>query len=559
MDHVGNIRLLGGGQFKNARLENLAVDPATPFVGQIWFNTVTGLYHGYDGTNVTTFASGGNAEAVLARLNAVITSTGLSQVDGSLPSLAATNYIAEAPTIFAALVALDTQAKTGADAQTATDLVVTGQGTQIATMIAALGLGAEGAFVPYTGANYVAGATSEHGAVTALDTQAKVNADAVAANTTSIAGKVSLAGDAMSGNLTFSGLATVTGLKAPENVSDAATRGYVDALVNGLSWLRPTLAALPSHLDFATALVIGDRIANLTDFKIYTVTAGGANGAGATFDAGVAVAKGEAFLSKDTAQGYTFNGVELVGFTSAGAAVAGIGLTQNGTQIDVNMGAGIAQLPTDEVGIDVSPTGGLFLTVDGTTPSTDTAAQLHLLLDGGQLVTSATGLKLGLAGVTENELAASVAGAGLIGGAGAALSVATGNGLKLNGDAVELDQAITDALYVALAGGTLTGPLLTAADPAVPLEVANKRYVDLVKAAVEGGTFVYTGAVAATSHEVIHNIGSKFVGVTVIDGADNVIIPDTVVFNDTTKLTVTFSSAITCKIVATGKFVPAVV
>ena len=69
------------------------------------------------------------------------------------------------------------------------------------------------------------------------------------------------------------------------------------------------------------------------------------------------------------------NWIEIAGPGSIGA---GIGLSYSGNILNVNLGAGIAQLPSDEVGIDVYIGGGLMTTLDGTTSNTTTAAQLSL-------------------------------------------------------------------------------------------------------------------------------------------------------------------------------------
>ena len=61
-----------------------------------------------------------------------------------------------------------------------------------------------------------------------------------------------------------------------------------------------------------------------------------------------------------------------------GAVGAGIGLSYSGTVLNVNLGAGVAQLPSDEVGIDIYVGGGLMTTTDGTASSTLTNAQLSL-------------------------------------------------------------------------------------------------------------------------------------------------------------------------------------
>ena len=67
--------------------------------------------------------------------------------------------------------------------------------------------------------------------------------------------------------------------------------------------------------------------------------------------------------------------VEISGPGSIGD---GIGLSYSGNVLNINLGAGISQLPSDEVGIDIYTGSGLMTTVDGTTSSTVTGAQLSL-------------------------------------------------------------------------------------------------------------------------------------------------------------------------------------
>jgi hypothetical protein len=71
----------------------------------------------------------------------------------------------------------------------------------------------------------------------------------------------------------------------------------------------------------------------------------------------------------------TFNGTEWV-FTGGNEYIsAGIGLSRAGDVLNVNMGAGITALPSDEVGIDLQTDGGLTLT------DVATSGQLRLQLD----------------------------------------------------------------------------------------------------------------------------------------------------------------------------------
>jgi len=209
---------------------------------------------------------------------------------------------------------------------------------------------------------------------------------------------VNVIGDNMSGNLTFNGIATVTGLAAPTAASDAATKNYVDSAVSGLSWKQAVDTvgtALPG------TAVTGARFLNTTDGKIYTATATN------TWNAGVAATDGDAVFDRATETGYVYSGTAWTIFTGTGQIAAGVGLSKTGNQMDINLGAGIAQLPTDEVGIDLAnPTsGGLRLRLAGV-DSTDTAAQLTLVLkSAGGLTQDADGLYVPAAGVTNAMLA----------------------------------------------------------------------------------------------------------------------------------------------------------
>jgi hypothetical protein len=41
---------LGQNEIQNVRIQNLATDPSTPVIGQIWFNTASNVLKVYDGT-----------------------------------------------------------------------------------------------------------------------------------------------------------------------------------------------------------------------------------------------------------------------------------------------------------------------------------------------------------------------------------------------------------------------------------------------------------------------------------------------------------------------------
>lgn len=75
------------------------------------------------------------------------------------------------------------------------------------------------------------------------------------------------------------------------------------------------------------------------------------------------------------------------------------------------------------------------------------------------------------------------AGSGLTGGGTTtddiAINVGAGSGIKVGTDSISLDTAVTDRLYVAKTGDTMTGKLaLPAANPVNAVDAAHKGYVD---------------------------------------------------------------------------------
>jgi len=204
---------------------------------------------------------------------------------------------------------------------------------------------------------------------------------------------VNVTGDAMTGNLAM-GTNLVTGLGAPVNATDAVNKAYVDNAVVGLTWEAPVGSIVTSLPGTAT---IGDRVYNSVTNKIHTATATD------TWDAGETLVEGAAFFDKSNESGWVGDGTAAVQFTGGGQLTAGVGLAKTGNVIDVNLGAGISQLPSDEVGIDLfsSSASALILTEDGSTRGTGTAAALALLLkSAGGLTQDVTGLYVPANGIT---------------------------------------------------------------------------------------------------------------------------------------------------------------
>jgi hypothetical protein len=141
--------------------------------------------------------------------------------------------------------------------------------------------------------------------------------------------------------------------------------------------------------------------------------------------------------------------VSFVQFTGTGTFVAGDGLDLTGNTFSVNMGAGVAQLPTDEVGIHLydAATGALVLTTDGTDRSTASGAALHLRLDAaGALSQTAAGLKISANAVTNDMLVNEFVNLAADAGTG---SVDLGSTVTVNGTA-------TQGIDTSVAGGVFT-------------------------------------------------------------------------------------------------------
>lgn len=288
---------------------------------------------------------------------------------------------------------------------------------------------------------------------------------------------VNAAGDTMSGSLNLGGN-RLTGMGAAVAGTDGVNLNQLNAAIAGLDWKASVRVATTTSLDLSAALEAGDTVDGITletndrvlvkdqtaadENGIYVVQPTGQAVRALDLDEAVEFGGATVFVEQGTVHagtGWTQTGevttlgddpITWVQFNGGSTYVDGIGLTLAGNTFNVSLGAGLTELPTDGVGIDLhSPTSGaLILTTDGTARSTVEAAKLHLLLDAtGALTQGVDGLRVAAGGVTNamlvNSIVVTDADTGTNG------SLALGGTLQIAGSAA---QGITTAI----SGSTFT-------------------------------------------------------------------------------------------------------
>lgn len=536
-----------------------------------------------------------------AEIDAIEAGAGLG-TDGTYTADATTTYLTAATSLKDADKKLDTALKALSDLQASdkagleTEIdnavqAVTDLQAEVDAIELGAGLEADGTFVAPTGTTYLGSATSLKDGEVKLDTAIKTNADAITALTTVVDGKqnvlgyvpVNKAGDSVNGNLTFGGTSTVKNLTAPTESGDAVRKIDLDNAVAGIAKdYQADILGLES--DFVDApgryiYVDGSKFATGVAAAAGDIVVVDAVGEITVLAYDVSVEGPGALVWNRKAEGwYQWNGTVWSSFGGLSGVNAGVGLSKSGNTISVQLGAGVADLPTGEVGLDLKANGGLEL-VDPTSGLASTATDAVLSAKvAGSLEITASGIDVKDAGITAVELAASVAGNGLVGGAGTALSVKPkADGLVVvTADGVDVDSSKLDAKYLQLAGGTMTGDLVLAGDATAALEAVTKQQMEAADTVISDALadavtaidakfvsvvdslnktyFVHdytdTGATAAIS--VVHNLGVKYCNVTVVDEEDEVFIPQSIKFIDANTLEVTLNTDITGKVVVMG-------
>lgn len=507
----------------------------------------------------------GNLVNMQTEIDTIETNVGLTSA-GAYEAPVGTNYLGSTTTIKGATVALDAAIKTEVDARTSAD---TNQQTEIDNIESGAGLNADGTFTAPVGTNYLGTSTSLKNGEVVLDTQLKAT-DTVAQ------AALARTGGTMTGDISM-GSHSITGLVDPVNDSDAANKAYVDATAQGLIVKDAVVAATTANITLSGLLTIdgitliaGDRVLvkDQTEAKengIYVAASSGWTRALDMDGSPTYEVKGGCFTfvqkgtdNADSGWVVTSDGIRTVGtdtiewtqFSGAGQIAAGTGLTKTGNVINVLLGAGIQELPSDEIGIDAHTDGGLFLTSDNSTQDLTTGAKLAIKLNGNTLTKTSDGLKVSdatIATITaaQNEINTVETAVGL--NADGTYSAPSGSNyidattsvknalitldtqIKTNNtsganaqtelDAVETAVGLNaDGTFAAYTGTNYVSAATTVKGTIVVLDTqlkATNDSIDTLKTNINAKVYKVETTTAATSHTVTHNLGASFVEVCV--------------------------------------------
>ena len=354
-----------------------------------------------------------------------------------------------------------------------------------------------------------------------LDTFGRVtgNTAVVAGDITSLVDTTYLRLDgtnAMTADLNAGGF-KVTNLADPTASTDAATKNYVDNAVTGLSWKQAVHTIAVSNVPLtggATLTIDGQSMLNTErvllinqtdpyEDGIYVVSGIGtayvltrssdANTFQELNGAAVFVQTGTTYADTGWVQTATLTSLTTgdtqtwVQFSGAGSYTGGVGIDVTGNVISAKLGAGIAAIPTGEIGIDLfdPSSGALILTTTGTNRSTATGATLGLLLAGsGGLTQDTTGLYINAAGVTNAMLVNST--------------------ITLNADAGTQDPlALGETLLIAGTAGQ--GISTTVSNNTITITAADATTASRGVASFNSASFsVSSGAVSLNTVDVAH-------------------------------------------------------
>ena len=401
---------LAKNELQNAVVQNLAADPSSPVLGQVYFNTVANEMRIYNGTLFEAIGLNG-VTADAAEINildgATLTTTELNYVDG-VTSAIQTQLDTKSPSAnptFTGTVTLDTGVNLvfeGATANAFETTLTAGDPTDDRTItlpdLTTTLVGRDTVDTltnktitsPVVSGLYlsdlsivVEGSTTDDFETTLsfVDPTADRTIYVPDANGTLARVENKLHDFALATDSVDLNNQKITNLTDPTNPQDAANKRYVDSAVVGIDWKPSVRLATTAAITLATdlengdtldgvTLATGDRVlvknqTDATENGIYVVAASGAPARSADADtaaeitASFAVFVEEGTVNTDSGWTLTNNGTITVGtselaftqFTGLGQITAGAGLTKTANTLDVIGGDGIT-VNADSVVID---------------------------------------------------------------------------------------------------------------------------------------------------------------------------------------------------------------
>jgi hypothetical protein len=401
---------LAKNELQNAVIQNLAANPSSPTLGQVYFNTVANEMRIYNGTEFEAIGLNG-VTADAAEINildgATLTTTELNYVDG-VTSAIQTQLDTKSPSAnptFTGTVTLDTGVNLVFEGTTANafeltltagdptedrvvtlpDLTTTLVGRDTVDTLTNKTITSPTVSGLYLSdlSIVVEGSTTDDFETTLsfVDPTADRTIYVPDANGTLARVENKLHDFALATASVDLNNQKITNLTDPTNPQDAANKRYVDSAVVGIDWKPSVRLATTAPITLATdlengdtldgvTLATGDRVlvknqTDATENGIYVVAASGAPtrstdaDTAAEITASFAVFVEEGTVNTDSGWTLTNNGTVTIGttelaftqFTGLGQITAGAGLTKTANTLDVIGGDGIT-VNADSVVID---------------------------------------------------------------------------------------------------------------------------------------------------------------------------------------------------------------
>ena len=554
---LGSLTLSDGNSVKNFKAEMATDDPTTPFTGQMWFNITAKAYKYYDGTDIHTFAT-------LAALTNFINQ--LASEDGA--GLIGIKDVADhftAATVEDAL-AEEAVARKGVVSDLAS--TATGKGASLISIedagdkIAATNV--EAALVE------LAGKVTSNG-TTVADLQAVTGA-AKLSDITFTAPKVLTNGESLVTCLQK--LDTAAGIAAAMTLQDVYDHSVADETdpINKFVSIK-----LATNKDLRFVDDTDDTVFLGIDSESGKVTISGdlhVSGTTTTVNSNEITFVNQ--LIKPGAPGTVALTIKPdTGVTPAADLISAYNNGAEGSTPVFRIGAdgklygahgsfsGNLTVTGNINGVDLGALSTSFTEHTDTTGSKHAAANISFTATGNSALTN-TNVQAAVEEVEDmvdtlkSDLSSTATGKGASTIGVKSIDGVTGSNVQdvmeaLHSEAAAAAASAANTLATNLSGTTagLGASIIgVAAIEGMTATTVQAALSELLTAANASANFLYDGTTAAATHTVPHNLASKYVSCTVVVD-DEVVLPESIHFNDANSLTVTFGTAVPCKVFVT--------